>query len=95
MAQWGWLDSNFYDEIFAWFFVNIDSNYIIGFMVYPTKQLIGTFLELEDDKKIHPNERMVGILFHIIGLSIHLLHLADSVLHLTYHNSLHDVLVPR
>lgn len=54
MAQWGWLDSNFYDEIFAWFFVNIDSNYIIGFMVYPTKQLIGTFLELEDDKKFTP-----------------------------------------
>ena len=54
METWGWLDANLYDEVFAWLFVNIESNFIIGFMVYPVKELIGTFLELEDKKKFSP-----------------------------------------
>lgn len=54
MSQWGWVDSNLYDEVFAWLFVNIESNFIIGFMVFPMKELISTFLELEDEKKFTP-----------------------------------------
>lgn len=56
METWGWIDSNWYDQIFAWLFVNIDSNFIVGFMVFPVKELMSTFLELEpvDGKHFTP-----------------------------------------
>jgi hypothetical protein len=47
METWGWIDANWYDTVFAWLFVNIDSNFIVGFMVYPVKELMSTFFELE------------------------------------------------
>ena len=63
---WGWVDSNFYDDIVKWFFVEIDSNYIIGFMVYPVKELIGTFLELEDNKKFTPMNEWQAYFFCLL-----------------------------
>ena len=54
MEHWGWIESNIFDEIFGWWWMFIDSNFIVGFMVWPTKELMGTFLDLDEDDKFDP-----------------------------------------
>jgi hypothetical protein len=79
MSTWGWIDSNLYDEVFAWLFVNFESNFIIGFMVYPVKELIGTFLELEDKKKFSPmNEWQAYFFVSLVYPYLYFINLAVS-----------------
>lgn len=66
MHTWGWVDNNLYDEVFAWLFVNIETNFIVGFMVYPTKELMSTFLELEDEKEFTPMNEWQAYFFTIL-----------------------------
>lgn len=66
MEQWGWVDSNVYDLVFSWLYVNLESNFIVGFLVFPTKQLIGTFLQLEDEKRFTPLNEWQAYFFTIL-----------------------------
>ena len=66
LHQWGYLTTNVYDDFFAWLYVNIDSNFVIGFMVWPTKELMGTFLELEEETKFTPMNEWQAYFFTIL-----------------------------
>lgn len=54
MEQWQWIKANYYDEVFGWLFVNIESNIVYSLLVAPVKELMSAFLFLEEENRFSP-----------------------------------------
>ena len=51
MEHWEWIESNWIDDFFAWLYVNIESNIIVGLMVAPVKEVLSAYLYLEEENR--------------------------------------------
>ena len=66
MEHWEWIEANYWDEVFSWLFVTIESNIVVSLMVAPVKEVLSAYLFLEEENRFSPMSEYQALFFTML-----------------------------